>query len=119
MTEGKTAQKRAEALNKAIDESEARRKKNNPEPKPNVNSKTLTPARKLAVEAKVALEAETKAIVKACMEEVLEVCKKHNCRLHARPLFGQAAGMQDGYLTTAEALISILPPKLEEQEVTE
>lgn len=75
--------------------------------------KGLTPAQLAVVEAKAALDAEAKEAVKVCYAEVMEVLKKHNCRLHAVP---QMVSRQDGtFGVTANATISTLPAKLPEE----
>lgn len=119
-TKGRTANKRAAAREKALIEAEKKRKarvKAKASDRKTPINKTLTPAQKKAIEAKTALEAEEKATAQACMKEVLEVCKKHNCRLHAQPI---TIPRQDGtFVLGAQPLISNLPTDLPAEEVEE
>lgn len=67
----------------------------------------LTELQKLALKAKVALETEQKAAAQACLKEILEVCERHNCFLHARPI---TLPRQDGYFVlAAEPMVSNKP----------
>lgn len=80
-------------------------------------NRPLTPAMKAALEASVALEAERKTAAKACLKEVLEVCEKHRCRLHAMPIM---MPRNDGtFVLAANPLISNLPPQMPDENEEE
>jgi len=113
---GKTARKRAQALNKAQEKSENSRKARSDAQSAkgsNGVNKPLTKAQKAAFAAKAALEAEHKAETKACFAEIQEVLKKHGCRMLARPV---TVPRNDGlFVLGADVVILKAPLEMSEE----